>query len=65
MAHPVATLFALSMAIWVADVRLAPAIAPEAPAVSAAVSAADVCRSGPSATADADLEIVVCGSRVP
>ena len=56
MAHPVATLFALSMAIWVADARFTPAPAP---------LVAPTCESGPSAStpADADVEVVVCGAR--
>ena len=58
MAHPVAVVFALTMAVWVADVRLtpAPAAAPE--------SAPPSCVSGPSTSAPegADLEVVVCGS---
>jgi len=55
MTHPVATLFALSMAVWVADVRFAPPPTSVAPA----------CASGPSVTApaDADVELVVCGAR--
>jgi len=59
MAHPVATLFALSMAVWVADARLTPVIAPS-PATATAS-----CQSGPStaAPADADVEVVVCASR--
>ncbi len=72
MAHPVATLFALTMAVWVADVRFAPAVTPiepaaPTPALAAPVApAADACVSGPSATApsDADVEVVVCGTRL-
>ncbi|MES1176361.1 MAG: hypothetical protein ABUL62_18705 [Myxococcales bacterium] len=59
MAHPVATLFALTMAVWVADVRLAPQAQPVAPASAAA------CHSGPEAApADSDAEVVVCASRL-
>ena len=60
MAHPIATLFALTMAVWVADVRLAPAPAPVVPAPAAA------CQAGPSANtpADSDAEVVVCGARL-
>jgi hypothetical protein len=59
MAHPVAVVFAITMAVWVADVRLAP----QAPAPESTSAAS--CKSGPSATApaDADLEIVVCAPR--
>ena len=57
MAHPVAVVFALAMAVWVADVRLTP--------TQAAPDAAASCHSGPSANAPAgaDLEVVVCGQR--
>ncbi len=53
MAHPVAVVFAMTMAVWVADVRLTPAPAPQS---------ASTCHSGPSSTAPAgaDLEVVVC-----
>jgi hypothetical protein len=57
MSNSFAVLFALSMAVWVADVRLTPKA--EAPREHVA------CESGLSDThpADADAEIVVCGSR--
>jgi len=57
MAHPVAAVFAMTLAVWVADVRLAPQ--PVAPQTTAAAS---TCKSGPSSTppADADVEVVVC-----
>jgi len=56
MAHPVAAVFAMTLAVWVADVRLAPA--PAAPPAPPAAS----CQSGPSSSAPegADLEVVVC-----
>ena len=59
MAQPVAVVFALAMAVWVADVRLTPA-------QSAPDSSAKSCQSGPSASAPAgaDLEVVVCGQRL-
>ncbi|HEX3777662.1 MAG TPA: hypothetical protein VHV51_24500 [Polyangiaceae bacterium] len=60
-AHPAAVIFALSMAVWVADVRLAPSrMAHESVAPVAA------CEAGPSASSppDADAELVVCGSRL-
>jgi len=60
MAHPTAVVFALTMAVWVADVRFAPKRAEPAPAPIAA------CESGinPSTPANADLEIVTCGTRL-
>ncbi len=63
MAHPTATVFALTMAVWVADVRLAPKSAELATTRAPAVA----CQDGVSATppADADLEIVTCGARSP
>lgn len=73
MAHPVATVFAITMAVWVADARFAPAPesvpAPEAALTPAAAPAADApatCHPGPTASpsAGADLEIVVCASRI-
>ncbi len=62
MAHPAATVFALTMAVWVADVRMAPKHADPAPAPVAAAA----CQNGinPSTPADADLEIVTCGARL-
>jgi hypothetical protein len=61
MAHPAAVVFALSMAVWVADVRLAPASAPASPATPAAA-----CENGLSASAPAgaDAEVVICAPRV-
>jgi hypothetical protein len=61
MAHPIAVVFALSLAVWVADVRLAPTSAVPQPAV-----AAGQCLSGLSsdAPAGADAEVVVCASRL-
>ncbi len=61
MAHPAATIFGLTLALWVADVRFAPA-----PVPAAAPKADPACESGASATppADADLEVVVCASRI-
>jgi hypothetical protein len=59
MAHPAAVVFALSMAVWVADVRFAPARpAPVAPSAAS-------CQSGlSSAPPDgADAEVVVCAPR--
>jgi len=55
MTHPAALVFAVSMAVWVVDVRFAPA--PASPR-----AAALTCQSGPSVTppAGADLELVVC-----
>jgi hypothetical protein len=63
MAHHVATVFALTMAVWVADVRLAP---PRPVAPVPAVAAAS-CHSGRIATPSpgADEEFVVCGTRLP
>jgi len=63
MSHPVATLFALTMVVWVADVRFAPPKPAPAP-LAAPVAAA--CADGPtvSAPGDADVELVVCGSRL-
>jgi hypothetical protein len=61
MPQPAAVVFALSMAVWVADVRFAPA----APADSSAAVAAASCESGPSNAAPdgADAEVVVCAPR--
>ena len=58
MAHPVAVVFAITMAVWVADVRLTPPAAPQ--------STASACHSGPSTSAPegADLEVVVCAPPV-
>jgi hypothetical protein len=60
MAHPTAVVFALSMAVWVADVRLAPTSVPAPP------SPVPACESGLSASApaDADAEVVTCGARI-
>ena len=58
MSNPAAVLFALSMVVWVADARFTPhTTRSHEPNVT--------CESGPSATppADADAEVVVCGSR--
>lgn len=57
MSNSFAVLFALSMAVWVADVRFAPH--------PAHASNLPACESGLSSTppADADAEVVVCGSR--
>ncbi len=62
MANPTAVVFALTMAVWVADVRLAPKHAEPTP-VRAPVAA---CESGISASAPAgvDLEVVTCGTRL-
>jgi len=62
MAHPTATVFALTMAVWVADARLAPKHVDQVPAPEAAAA----CQDGvnPSTPADADLEIVTCGARL-
>jgi len=61
MANPTAVVFALTMAVWVADVRLAPKRVESAPAPVSA------CQSGPSLVTPtgADLEIVTCGARLP
>lgn len=58
MSNPAAVLFALSMVVWVADARFTPH-RPPAPASNV------TCESGPTAAppADADAEVVVCGSR--
>ncbi len=58
MAHPVAVVFGLSLAVWVADARLPQLLA-------APPSQAVTCRNGPSNAAPpgADLEVVVCSSR--
>jgi hypothetical protein len=67
MTHPVATLFALTMAVWVADVRLAPTAAQTvAPVTLAAPATNNTCQSGLSANtpADSDAEVVVCGTRL-
>jgi hypothetical protein len=60
MAHPVAVVFALSMAVWVADVRLTPTLAPSERAPLAQ------CESGLSASAPAgaDAELVTCATRI-
>jgi hypothetical protein len=60
MANPAQAVFALTLAIWVADVRFAPQHA--APQAAAEAS----CQSGPSSTppADADLEVVVCAPQL-
>lgn len=62
MAHPTATVFALTMAVWVADARLAPKHADHVPAPVAAAA----CQDGisPNTPADADLEIVTCGAHL-
>lgn len=62
MPDSAAVVFALSMAVWVVDVRFAPK--PAVPEVTSATSAVS-CESGPSgATPDgADAEVVVCASR--
>jgi hypothetical protein len=59
MAHPAAVVFALSMAVWVADVRLAP------PSAAASRATAVACESGLSASAPAgaDAEVVICAAR--
>ena len=61
MPQPAAVVFALSMVVWVADVRLAPAPAPLMDATPAAA-----CESGVSAAApaDADAEVVTCAPRI-
>jgi len=62
MAQPAAVVFALSMAVWVADVRFAPKpVLLDAPSQASTLS----CQSGPnSATPDgADAEVVVCALR--
>ena len=61
MSHPAALVFALSMAVWVVDVRFAPVAAPVTPSESAAA-----CESGLSAEAPAgaDAEVVTCGARI-
>jgi hypothetical protein len=58
MAHPAAVVFALSLAIWVADVRFAPPASHSAPAPA--------CESGLSAETPPglDAEVVVCATRV-
>jgi len=60
MAHPAATLFALSLAVWVADVRFAPP-----PVVTPELVPVTACQSGPTVAppADADVEVVICGAR--
>jgi hypothetical protein len=60
MAHPTAVVFALSLAVWVADVRFAPA-----PALPVPAAPVPTCESGlgASAPADADAELVICGTR--
>ena len=59
MAHPVAVVFAITMAVWIADVRLAPA--PTAPPATSAAS----CKSGPTTPSEgSDLDIVVCAPRL-
>jgi hypothetical protein len=59
--HPAAVVFALSMAVWVADVRLAPK-----PAALAPVAPAAVCEEGLSVSPPpgADAELVVCSTRL-
>jgi hypothetical protein len=62
MPDSAAFVFALSMLVWVADVRSTPKpVAPDTASPSSAVS----CESGPSgATPDgADAEVVVCAPR--
>jgi hypothetical protein len=61
MAQPAAVVFALSMAIWVADVGLAPRPAPSS---SAAPVTACQSASSESAPAGTDAELVICGARV-
>jgi len=63
MDQPAAIVFALSMAVWVADVRLAPHAAPPAPEPQVEIAG---CETGFSASvpADADAELVTCGARV-
>lgn len=58
MAHPAAVVFALSMAVWVVDVRFAPAAERAAPVAA--------CEDGISAPAPAgaDAELVTCGARI-
>ena len=62
MPDSAAVVFALSMAVWVADVRFAPK--PAVPEIAPPASAVS-CESGPSsATPDgADAEVVVCAPR--
>ena len=57
MSDSLAVLFALSMVVWVADVRFAPH--------PAHASNQPTCESGLASTppADADAEVVMCGSR--
>ena len=62
MAHPTATVFALTMAVWVADVRMAPKHAEPTPAPVAVAACQN--EINPSTPADADLEIVTCGARL-
>ncbi len=58
MAHPVAIVLGLSLAVWAADARLPALLAPSSPPAD--------CQSGPSGVTPpgADVEVVVCGSRV-
>lgn len=60
MAHPAAVLFALSMAVWVVDVRFAPVSSPPLPVAPVAA-----CQSGASDSPPdgADAEVVSCGAR--
>ncbi len=59
MSNPAAAVFAMTLAVWVADVHFAPQPA-------ARTTVATNCQSGPSssAPADADIEIVVCAPAV-
>jgi hypothetical protein len=62
MPDSAAFVFALSMLVWVADVRSTPKpVAPEAPSPTSSLS----CQSGPSSAAPdgADAEVVVCAAR--
>jgi hypothetical protein len=63
MAHPTAVVFALSMAVWVADVRFAPVHASVSLPPDRAVAA---CEGGlsPAAPPGADAEVVTCGARL-
>lgn len=56
MSDSAAVLFALSMVVWVADVRFAPK-----PTAAPTVA----CESGPNAAppADVDAEVVICAGR--
>jgi hypothetical protein len=63
MDQPAAFVFALSMVVWVADVRLAPS---HARTQSEPASAVAACETGYSAAApvDADAELVTCAARI-